>query len=212
MPIRLVVADDHPIVLDGLQSLFQLEGDFDVVARCVNGEETLAAVQEHRPDILILDIHMPRKDGLEVLSALHQQMLPTRVVLLAATIDEDEVLEALRLGVRGIVLKELAPQLLVQCVRRVQAGEQWLEKQLSGRALDTLLRREATMHGPKPGLTPRELEIVRMAASGLRTKEMAKRLAISEGTVKIHLHSIYKKLKVQNRVELVLHAHSKKLL
>ena len=108
-PIRLVLADDHPIVLNGLESLFHLEPDFQVVARCVNGEETLAAVRQHRPDILILDIHMPRKDGLEVLRELDQDQLPTRVVLLAAALEEHEVLEALRLGARGMVLKELAP-------------------------------------------------------------------------------------------------------
>jgi two-component system nitrate/nitrite response regulator NarL len=212
VPIRLVLADDHPIVLDGLTSLFHLEPDFQVVARCVNGEETLAAVRSHRPDVLILDVHMPREDGFEVLRELRRDSRPTRVVLLAAALEEDEVLEALRLDVRGIVLKELAPQLLVQCVRKVHAGGQWVEKQLSSRALDTLLRREASQRDRKPGLTPRELEIVRMLASGLRTADMAKRLAISEGTLKIHLHNVYKKLKVQNRVELVLYAQSKKLV
>jgi DNA-binding NarL/FixJ family response regulator len=212
MAIRLVLADDHPIVLDGLESLFHLEPDFHVLARCVNGEETVAAVRRHRPDVLILDLHMPRKDGFEILRELHKDEARTRVVLLAAALDEDEVLEALRLGVQGIVLKELAPGLLVQCVRKVHAGEQWLEKQLSSRALDVMLRREAAGRDRKPGLTPRELEIVRMAATGLSTRAMAKRLAIGEGTVKIHLHNVYKKLKIQNRVELVLYAQAKKLV
>jgi len=211
-PIRLVLADDHPIVLNGLESLFHLEPDFQVVARCVNGEETLAAVRQHRPDILILDIHMPRKDGLEVLRELDQDQLPTRVVLLAAALEEHEVLEALRLGARGMVLKELAPQLLVQCVRKVHAGGKWLEKQLSARALETLVRRDADARDGKRDLTPRERDIVVMATAGLPTKEMARRLSISEGTVKIHLHNVYKKLKVQNRVELVLYAQSKKLV
>jgi len=209
-PIRLVLADDHPIVLNGLESLFHLEPDFQVVARCVNGEETLAAVRQHRPDILILDIHMPRKDGLEVLRELDQDQLPTRVVLLAAALEEHEVLEALRLGARGMVLKELAPQLLVQCVRKVHAGGQWLEKSLSARALHTLVRREADPG--KRDLTPRERDIVVMATAGLPTKEMARQLSISEGTVKIHLHNVYKKLKVQNRFELVLYAQAKKLV
>ncbi len=211
-PIRLVLADDHPIVLNGLESLFHLEPDFQVVARCVNGEETLAAVRQHRPDILILDIHMPRKDGLEVLRELDKDQLPTRVVLLAAALEEHEVLEALRLGARGMVLKELAPQLLVQCVRKVHAGGQWLEKSLSARALHTLVRREGDGRDAKRDLTPRERDIVVMATAGLPTKEMARRLSISEGTVKIHLHNVYKKLKVQNRVELVLYAQAKKLV
>jgi len=212
MTIHLVLADDHPIVLDGLESLFRLEPDFQVVARCINGEETLVAVRRHRPDILILDLRMPRGDGLEILRTLRREKLPTKVVLLAAALEEDEILDALRLGVRGVVLKELAPQLLVECVRKVHAGEQWLEKQLSSRVLETLLRREAGGRAASSVLTPREIEIVRMVASGLRNRELARRLGVTEGTVKIHLHNIYKKLKVQSRVELVLHAQSNKLV
>src|SRR2546430_7746702 len=141
MTVHLALADDHPIVLDGLEGLFRLEPDFQVVARCINGEETLVAVRRHRPDILILDLRMPRGDGLEILRTLRRERLPTKVVLLAGALEEDEILEALRLGVRGVVLKELAPQQLVECVRKVHAGEQWLEKQLSSRVLETLLRR-----------------------------------------------------------------------
>ena len=212
MSIRLVLADDHPIVLDGLETLFRLEPDFDVAARCVNGEETVVAVRRHRPDVLVLDIHMPRKDGLAVLRDLQHDKLPTKVVLLAAVLEEDEVLEAMRLGVRGMVLKELAPQMVVQCVRKVHAGEQWLEKHAVSRVVDSLLRREAGEREAANVLTPREIEMVGMVARGLRNKEMSKRLAISEGTVKIHLHHIYRKLKVENRVELILYAQSKRLV
>lgn len=212
MSIRLVLADDHPIVLDGLETLFRLEPDFEVAARCVNGEETVVAVRRHRPDVLVLDIHMPRKDGLAVLRDLQHDKLPTKVVLLAAVLEEDEVLEAMRLGVRGMVLKELAPQMVVQCVRKVHAGEQWLEKHAVSRVMDSLLRREAGEREAANVLTPREIEMVGMVARGLRNKEMSKRLAISEGTVKIHLHHIYRKLKVENRVELILYAQSKRLV
>lgn len=211
-PIRLVLADDHPIVLDGLETLFRLEPDFQVVARCMDGEECLAAVRRLHPDVLILDIRMPRRDGLWVLRELQREKSPTQVVLLAAELDEQDVLEALRLGVRGMVLKELAPQMLLQCVRKVFAGEQWLEKQAVGRALDILLRREAGEREAANLLTPRELEMVHMVTRGLRNKEMSERLAISEGTVKIHLHNIYRKLKVDNRVELILYAQAKKLV
>ena len=212
MSIRLVLADDHPIVLDGLETLFRLEPDFEVAARCISGEETVVAVRRHRPDVLVLDIHMPRKDGLAVLRDLQHDKLPTKVVLLAAVLEEDEVLEAMRLGVRGMVLKELAPQMVVQCVRKVHAGEQWLEKHAVSRVVDSLLRREAGEREAANVLTPREIEMVGMVARGLRNKEMSKRLAISEGTVKIHLHHIYRKLKVENRVELILYAQSKRLV
>jgi DNA-binding NarL/FixJ family response regulator len=200
--IRLVLADDHPIVLDGLETLFRLEPDFQIAARCVSGEEAVVAVRRHQPDVLILDIHMPRKDGLAVLRDLRREKLPTKVVLLAAVLEEEEVLEALRLDVRGMVLKELAPQMVVQCVRKVHAGERWLEKHAVTRVVDSLLRREAGEREAANVLTPREIEMV----------GMSERLAICEGTVKIHLHHIYRKLKVENRVELILYAQSKRLV
>jgi two-component system, NarL family, nitrate/nitrite response regulator NarL len=212
MPIRLVLADDHPIILDGLEALFRLEPDIGVVARCINGEEALMAVSRHRPDVLLLDLHLPRKDGLAVLRELRQKKLDTKVVLLAAVLDEEEALEAFRLGVRGMVLKEQAPQMVVRCVRRVHAGEQWVEKHACTRALRALLEREAGESAAASVLTPREIQMVRMAARGLRNKEISRRLAISEGTVKIHLHNIYQKLKVENRVQLTLCAQSRKLV
>ena len=212
MTIRLALCDDHAIVLAGLETLFHLEPDLQVVARCINGEEALAAVRQHNPDVLVLDLHMPRGDGLEILRVLHGEKLPTKVVLLAAALEEDEILEALRLGVRGIVLKELAPQLLVECIRKVHAGEQWLDHQLSNVALEALLRRETAGRAGSSTLSPRETEIVRMVVSGLPNRELAQRLGLSEGTIKIHLNNIYKKLKVHSRLELVLHAQANKLV
>lgn len=212
MAISLVLADDHPIVLDGLENLFHQEPDFKVLARCVNGEETLQAVRTHRPDVLILDIRMPRMDGLAVLRGVKKEKLPTRVVLLTVALDEDDVLEAVRLGVSGVVLKEMAPQLLVQCVRKVHAGGQWLERHSFGRALETMLRREAAGRQIAGILTPREIEIMRMVAGGLRNKEIAEKLFITEGTVKIHLHNVYEKLQVSGRLELTLYARDKGLV
>jgi DNA-binding NarL/FixJ family response regulator len=212
MPIHLVLADDHPIVLDGLENLFRVEPDIRVVARCVNGEEALTAVNRHRPDVLLLDLHLPRKDGLTVLRELHAKKVGTKVVILAAVLEESEALEAFRLGVCGMLLKEQAPQMVVRCVRRVHAGEQWVEKHACTRALHALLEREAGESAAAGVLTPREIQMVRMAACGLRNREISRRLAISEGTVKIHLHNIYQKLKVENRVQLTLCAQSKKLV
>ena len=212
MAIRVVLADDHPIVLDGLETLFRMEQDIQVVARCVNGEEALRAVRQHRPDVLILDIRMPGKDGLEVLREMQGDGLPTQVVLLTVALDEDETVEALRLGVRGVVLKEMAPQMLIQCVRKVHAGEQWVERRSVGRAVEKLLRREAGAREVAGVLTPREIQIVRMVAAGRRNKEIADTLCISEGTVKIHLHHIYEKLQLDGRLALVLYAQDKGLV
>lgn len=211
MPIRLVLADDHPLVLDGLEQLFRLSRDFSVVARCRDGEETLKALRLYRPDVLILDIRMPRFDGLQVLRALQKEGLPARVVLLTADLEEAQLLEALQLGVGGIVLKEMAPRLLVDAVREVHAGGRWVDKGSANRALEKLLRREEENRETEPSLTPRELEIVRMVARGLRNRTIAEQLLISEGTVKIHLHNIYQKLEISGRGELAFHARSKGL-
>lgn len=212
MPITIVVADDHPLILDGLVSLFDREEGLKVVASCRDGEETLRAARQHRPDILILDLRMPVKDGLEVLRELSKEKLPTRVVILTAGLNEDDVLEAARLGARGVVLKEMAPQFLVQAVRKVAAGDQWLEKRSFGKALEKMLRREAGARQVAGVLTPREIEIVRMVASGLRNQVIADKLHISEGTVKVHLHNIYEKLQVDGRVALTLYARDKGLV
>ncbi len=212
MPITLVLADDHPLILDGMENLFLAENDFQVMARCADGEEALHAVRKHKPDILILDIRMPGKGGLVALQALRNEKLPTRVVILTGGVDEEEVAEAIRLGARGLVLKELAPKLLVQCVRRVHAGELWLEKRSVSSALEKLLQREDGRREAAQALTPREIEIVKQVAAGLHNVEIAKRLFISEGTVKMHLHNIYQKLCVDSRTKLTRYAQEKGLV
>ena len=209
--MKLVIVDDHPIVLEGLSALFRGEPQIKIVARCLTGEEALEAVERHRPDILLLDLNLPRMNGLAVLRELASRGLETRVVLITASVEQEQVIEALRLGVRGVVLKELAPRLLVQCVRKVFAGERWIENQSYGRAIETLLRRGDQKEGDAQ-LTPRELKLVQMIGTGMRNKEIAARLEIGEGTVKTHLHRIYKKLNVESRMELLLYAQSRDLL
>jgi len=206
MPIRVIVADDHPIVLEGLAQLFNLEKDFKVVEQCSSGAQALDAVQRLEPDVLVLDVRMPKVDGLAVLRELAARKSPTRVVLLTAEINDNEVLEAVRLGVASIVLKETASQMLLQAARAASRGEQMLDDRSVRRALDHLLRREAGVAAARRVLTARELEIVRMVATGLRNRQIGEALSISEGTVKIHLHSIYAKLGVSGRVELTLYA------
>jgi two-component system nitrate/nitrite response regulator NarL len=204
--IRVVLADDHVIVLDGLEQLFRLEPEFEVVARSTTAEAALKAVQEHRPDILVLDLVMPGHDGMWVLRELSELNLPTRTVLLTAHVEETRLVEAIRLGVWGIVLKEMAPRMLMECVRKVHAGEKWLEQQSVTRAMERMQKRESEIDRLTRLLTPRELEIVRLASEGLRNKEIGERLSITEGTVKIHLHNIYEKLGVTGRSQLILYA------
>jgi DNA-binding NarL/FixJ family response regulator len=210
--IRIVLADDHPIVLNGLDQLFSLEPDFEVVARCVNGVDAIAAVTRERPDVVVADLRMPDMGGLAILSAVQRDVPSTRVVLLTARIDEEEAIEAIRGGVGGIVLKESAPRQIAGCVRKVAAGERWLDESVSGRALETMLRREAGAARAAGILTPREIDIVRMVANGLRNREIAEALFITEGTVKVHLHTIFKKLGVSSRMQLGAYAREQMLV
>jgi len=212
MPITLVIADGRPLILNGMENLFRLEKDFKVVARCLDGEEAVKAVRKHKPDVLVLDIRMPGTDGLSVLRQMKKEKLSTRVVLLTGALDEDELAEAVRLGVRGLVLKEMAPKLLVQCIRQVHAGELWLEKRSVTSALEKLLQREAGQREVAQLLTPREIEIVKQVVAGRRNIEIGKRLFISEGTVKMHLHNIYQKLGVDSRTKLTRYAQEKGLV
>jgi two-component system, NarL family, nitrate/nitrite response regulator NarL len=202
--ISLVLADDHPIVLAGLENMLRRERDCRVVASCVDGIEAMRAISRYTPDVAVLDLRMPRMHGLAVLAQIQKEKLATRTVLLAAVLEDDDLVEAVRLGVRGIVLKEMAPTLVVQCVREVHAGGQWLEKRSVSQAIEKLIRREEATRDMAKILTPRELQIAGAVASGLRNKEIADKLGIAEGTVKIHLHVIYEKLKIDGRMALVL--------
>jgi two-component system, NarL family, nitrate/nitrite response regulator NarL len=212
MPIRLVIADDHPLILAALQRLFGREPDFQLLACCQNGVETLQALKSCQPDVLILDMYMPDQDGLAVLREMRQEHCSTRVVLLTAGLAEHEALEAVRLGAQGMVLKEMPSHLLVQCVRTVHAGEQWFERHSGSRALQTILRHQDALRDVMRLVTPRELEIMRLAAQGFCNKSIADTLAVSEGTVKIHMHNVYKKLSIDSRLGLSLYAREKGLV
>jgi len=133
LTIRIVLADDHPFILDGVDLLFRSESDCEVVARATDGEETIRAVEMYQPDVLVLDVRMPKIDGIEVLAELQRLQLATRVILLTASLDDARLLEAFRLGANGLVLKESAPRLLIQSVRQVARGEQsWNGQAIAG--------------------------------------------------------------------------------
>lgn len=212
MSTTLVLADDHPIILEGLEQLFRRDKDFQVLATCSSGEEAINAVRRHHPDVIVLDVRMANGDGLSVLKQIHEERLSTRVVLLTASMAEDEVLQAMENGVWGLVLKESAAVSLVDSVRKVSRGERALDQSLIVRALDRALERQNGIRHAAEVLSKREIEIVKMVAAGLRNKEIATKLFIGEGTVKTHLHAIFKKLGVHGRVELALYAQERGLI
>lgn len=210
MTINLVLADPHPLMLWGLEQLFAVEPGFAVLAYCTNGEQATSAVHLHKPDILLMDLRLPDKNGLTVLRELRAKTAHTaRVVLFAAAFEERELLEAIRLGVRGAILKETAPELLLECLREVYAGGEWL----AHLGLSDLKHSQET---EKPDilrrLTSREIELVQQVAVGLGNRDIAANLRIAEGTVKVHLHRIYEKLEVKGRVGLTLRARDSGLV
>ncbi|HEV8661425.1 MAG TPA: response regulator transcription factor, partial [Thermoanaerobaculia bacterium] len=167
MTTTLVLADDHPIILEGLEQLFRRDKEFQVLATCNTGEEAIAAVRQHRPDIVVLDVRMPNGDGLSVLKRIQDEHLPTRVILLTASMEEDQVLQAMEQGVWGLVLKEAAAVSLVDSVRKVSRGERALDQSLIVRALDRALERQNGLRHAAEVLSRRETEIVKMVAAGL---------------------------------------------
>jgi DNA-binding NarL/FixJ family response regulator len=201
MPMNLVLVDDHPLMLAGLTQLLRAEPDFDILATCGTVEEGLDAVSKYQPDVLVLDLKLGEDDGLSLLSRLARQARPAVVILTAAE-DENIWLKAAQLGARGIVLKATAPRVLEDCLRAVHRGETWLN--VGGVDLSMrLAQREAAEAELESLLTPRELEVVRLVALGADNQEISDRLSISLGTVKIHLHHVYDKLRLSGREALL---------
>jgi DNA-binding NarL/FixJ family response regulator len=186
MPISLVLADDHPFLLTGLQNFISTEPDFTILATCSNGEETLQAIQQYQPDILILDIRMPGMNGLAVLNELKKAKHPVKVVILTAELGQYELLKAIQLGVRGVLLKEMAPHFLIQCLRKVYEGGTWLENRSIAKSLEKILHYHTEQEQIGKLLTAREIDLVRLVAGGLDNSQIADKLNISENTVKVH--------------------------
>src|SRR6267378_1667246 len=211
--IRLVIADDHPIVRDGLKKLLLLEDDFDIVGEAGDGREVLEKVRDLDPDVLLLDLRMPNLDGLATLQALAQVNKRTRVIILTASEDKNEFVQAMKLGCSGIVLKQTAPDLIVKSIRKVHGGEIWLDSHTTAAVMRQFAGpgSEAASAGggksrERSPLSTREREIVQLVAQGYKNKEMAEKMFISEQTVKNHLHNIFDKLGVSDRLELALYA------
>ncbi len=202
--VTVAIADDHPIVLDGLEYLFRREAGFEIVARCETAEEAVRAVIEKEPDILLLDVRMPVKDGLWVLEQIADRY-PTQVILLTAGVDQREIAKALKLGARGVVLKQRTREDLMTSIREVRAGKRWIDEDILENVVNLITGRN-NRKGIDATPSRRQLEIIQLVARGLRNKEIAKRLSVSETTVKTHLRSIFKKVSVSGRIELAIWA------
>jgi DNA-binding NarL/FixJ family response regulator len=198
----VLIADDHPILLSGLKALIDADPDFNVVATAADGATALEKVRQIEPDVAVLDLNMPLRTGLDVLTQITASGLDTSVVVLAATASDDDMHRLVTAGAKGLVLKESAPQLLIACLRAVAAGQVWFSEEVpaivSRQGEQKRLWRERF-----ESLTEREIEVVRLANAGASNKEIAYALQLVEGTVKVHLNNIFRKLHVSTRAELL---------
>ena len=201
---RVLIADDHPIILSGLEAILR-DLPYSIVATAPDGEAALAALDDADVELLIVDVRMPGIDGIELLRLLRERGDERPVVLLTATLDDGRLVEAVRLGVNGIVLKEGAHSLLIGCLDIVRSGGRWIAPELVQRALDFALA-DGRGTDPLQPLSKKERAISELVAEGLRNRDIAARLGMNEGTVKVYLHRIYRKLGIGNRTELALRA------
>ena len=201
--IRIVVADSHPLFALGVRALVDDHPALEVVGEATDGEKTLQILGRTRPDVLLLDAALERIGGLEVLNRLQSMKLPTRAVLVAAAIDGTELRTALIRGARGVLLKHVAGDLMIKCVRQVVKGEYWIGRDSVADLVDAL-RRSSKAEDPASTLSQRERDIVSAVLKGASNKDIAWQLGLGEQTVKNHLRRIFAKLHVANRVELAV--------
>lgn len=198
--IRVLLADDHPMIAAALDVLLR-GSDYELVGRARSGADALAQVQRLKPQMLLLDVNMPDGSGLDVLRQLRSVRRSPIVVLLTAGMDDTQLLTADRLGPEGMVLKTSDPGLLLECMDQVRKGERWVDPEIAERT-----RQAKDRASRAPSLTPRERELIDLVRQGLRNRDIAAQLGVTEGTVKVYLHAIFDKLGVDNRTELAMRA------
>ncbi len=202
---RVVIADDHPFLRTGVEAVLRSAG-IEIAGTAGDGNEALQVISRCDPDVAIIDVQMPDRDGIGVLEAMRADGDQRPVILLTAHIDDDRLIAALRANVNAIVFKQGAEQSLVETIERVERGEKVIDPALTSRALDLTL----TGAGMLDRLAPRERQIADAVAKGLRNRDIGAQLGMTEGSIKVYLNRIFDKLGVENRTELALLVHGKK--
>ena len=212
--IRVLIADDHAVVREGLRRFLELQEDIEVVADVADGAEAVAAVREHAPDVVLMDLVMPRMDGVEAIRRIAAERPATRVIALTSFLDDDKVLPAVRAGAAGYLLKDVGPPDLVRAIRTVHGGQALLHPAVAARVLEEVAspsggqilhsNTDVRMQDRTPALTPREREVFALLGRGMANKRIARELGISEKTVKIHVSRVLHKLGVADRTQAAL--------
>ncbi|HEU4342824.1 MAG TPA: response regulator transcription factor [Candidatus Binatia bacterium] len=211
VPIKVVIADDHTLFREGIRRILSLEKDILVVGEASRGDEAIKVVERTKPDVLLLDLKMPKSDVVQTLLEVKEKNAPTKVLILTAYSEDENILNAAKGGARGYVLKGIDFPTLLQAIKTVQKGGLWIDKETpAAEAFEEIAQgqlntaSDATYHDAVGTLTKREMEILRLVAEGLTNEEIGKKIFISEKTVKTHLTNIFDKLKVNNRFKAAL--------
>ena len=219
MPIRILIADDHQLLREGIRNFLSLEPDFEIIGEAANGEEAIARTIELRPDVLLLDINMPKASGIEVASRLKESCPEVRILALTIHDDQNYMMNMIQSGAAGYLLKDVEPSMMVLAVRRVYAGESYVEPSLTKKLFQGITNREEKKVAPAaPGITEgdrlsaREIEVLRLIGKGMSNAEIARTLYLSEKTVKNHLTNIFRKIDVTDRTQAVLYAIKHKIV
>ena len=200
MPVKIMIADDHSMVREGLKSLLELDGDIQVIEEAVDGEDCLEKLKTCKPDVLLLDINMPKKNGLEVLQCINKSNLKVKVLVLTVHNEVEYLIKAVDIGVDGYILKDSESAELKKAIFAITKGENYIQPDLIP-ALNSKMIEKNSDKDKIDSLTKREFEVLKLLAVGMYNKEIAEKLNISERTVKNHVSNIFKKLKVTDRTQ-----------
>jgi DNA-binding NarL/FixJ family response regulator len=217
VPIKIVIADDHSLLRQGIKNVLELEPDFQVIGEAGDGEESIRKVLELDPDIVLLDINMPKLNGLEVTRRLRDAGADAKVIILTIHDDENYVLEVIKAGAAGYLLKDIEPGMLMKAIRTVQEGESFiyptLAKRLFGQISKTDEKKDQVSYRRSEArLTEREVEVLHLISRGMSNQEIAHKLYLSEKTVKNHLTNVFRKINVTDRTQAVLYAIKHKIV
>lgn len=206
--IKVLIADDHSMVRQGLKQILELENDLIVIAQASNGEEAIKLAREQKPDVILMDINMPGTNGLQAIKELKQDKHPSKIIVLTIHEDRQYLFKTIQMGAEGYVLKDAEPSVLIDAIRSVYSGESYIQSNMTKELVKEFNRitlREKDKND-ESNLTSREIEVLELIAEGMINKEIAKQLYISEKTVKNHVSNIFRKLNVADRTQAAIYA------